>query len=83
MSLTTRDTNNDTIPDIYSIDIEIFDNPNTWESLTFVLPITVYIDGQMSFLMNDYIIFAVDGSFSEASIIGDLTIKQKRLINQK
>jgi hypothetical protein len=83
ISYKTLDNDNDNIADTYAIDIIIYDNPNNWDSLTLVLPVKVLVDGTMSFIMNDYIIVSVDGPFATANLIGDIAIRQKRIINQK
>lgn len=83
VSIEAIDNNNDTIVDIFNVKFDIYEPPKDISAMTIILPVQVYIDGQMRFLMEDYIIFSIEQPFEFATIIGDLTIKQKRLINQK
>lgn len=83
MSIEPIDSNNDTLVDVFNVKIDFFETPAEFNAMTVILPLQIYIDGQMRFLMEDYIIFSLDQSFKFATVIGDLSIKQKRLINQK
>jgi len=79
----SSDVNNDGVPDIYQISFTIdLTGINLPADIFVAIPMTIVVDGMMSFKMEDVATYQIENFEESQTILSDIIFQQKQILQQ-